>query len=116
MHRPKAAGDLPARYTKNEMNKYLTFISLVQVALIAVFLFCVWQAGKAMDKTGIGDLQLNQQYSSYACIAFYLAVALWVASIAVATFGKCFKDRQAQIAIGMPPLLMVFGWISLWFI
>ena len=51
-----------------------------------------------------------------AGIAFYLAVTLWVASIIFAVFGKCFKETHSQIAIGFPPLIMVVGWLLLWFI
>lgn len=84
--------------------------------LIAAFLRCAWQADQAMDKTGIGNLELWQQYNSYAGIAFYLAVTLWVVSIIFAVFGKCFKETPSQIAIGFPPLIMVVGWLLLWFI
>jgi hypothetical protein len=86
---------------------YLTIISLAQILLIAAFFRCAWLADKAMDKTGIGNLELNQQYNSYAGIAFYIAVVLWVTSIVMAIFGKCFKEKHAQIAIGLPPLFFI---------
>jgi len=94
----------------------LLILSLVQLMLIAAFLRCAWQADQAMDKTGIGNLELCQQYNSYAGIAFYLAVTLWVVSIIFAVFGKCFKETHSQIAIGFPPLIMVVGWLLLWFV
>jgi hypothetical protein len=49
-------------------------------------------------------------------IAFYLALAMWVASIILAVSGKCFKETHSQFAIGLPPLFMMLGWLSLWFI
>jgi hypothetical protein len=95
---------------------YLTIILLAQVATIAAFIWFARQADKAMDKTGIGNLQLNQHYNSYAGIAFYVAVTLWVASIFVAILGKHFKETSSQIVIVLPPLLLVLGWLSCLFI
>jgi hypothetical protein len=93
----------------------LSILSLVQLMLIAAFLRCAWQADHAMDKTGIGNLESWQQYNSYAGIAFYLAVTLWVVSIIFTVFGKCFKETPSQIAIGIPPLIMIAGFLLLWF-
>jgi hypothetical protein len=94
----------------------ITIISIVQIALIAIFLHCAWQADQAMDKTGVGNLELWRQYNSYAGIAFYLALAMWVVSIILSVSGKCLKETHSQIAISLPPLFMVLGWFSLWFI
>jgi uncharacterized membrane protein YtjA (UPF0391 family) len=94
----------------------ITIISFVQIVLISVFLYCSWQADQAMDKTGSGNLELWQQYNSYAGIAFYLAVVLWVVSIILAVSAKCFKENRSQIAIVLPPVIMVLGWFILWFI
>jgi len=94
----------------------MTTISLAQIALIIVFLYCAWHADQAMDKAGVGNLELWRQYNSFAGIAFYLALSMWVVSIVLAVSGKCFKEPHSQIAIGLPPFLMVLGWFSLWFI
>ena len=99
--------------------KYKTImntISLVQIALTIIFLYCAWQADQAMDKAGVGNLELWRQYNSYVGIAFYLTLAMWVGSIVLAVSSKCFKEPHSQIAIGIPPLIMVLGWFLLWFI
>jgi hypothetical protein len=44
----------------------MTIFSLAEMALIAAFLWYAWQADKAMDKAGIGNLELCQRYNSYA--------------------------------------------------
>ena len=69
-----------------------------------------------MDKTGVGNLELWQQYNSYAGIAFYLSAVLWVVSIILAVSAKCFKETHSQIVIVLPPFIMVLGWFLLWFI
>jgi len=94
----------------------ITIILLVQIALITAFIYCARQADQAMDKTGFGNLELWRHYNSYTGIALYLALAMWVASIILAVSGKYFKETHSQIAIGLPPLFMVLGWLSLWFI
>lgn len=94
--------------------KILQAISLAQMILVALFLWYVWQSDKAMDKAGIGNLQLSQQYNSNAGIAISIAVTLWVGSILVAILSKSFKEKSSQIAIALPPLLLVLGWLSLW--
>jgi len=94
----------------------ITIISLVQIVLISVFLYCAWQADQAMDKAGVGDLELWRQYNSYVGIAFYLAAVLWVVSIILAVSAKCYKETHTQIAIVLPPFIIVLGWFFLWFI
>jgi hypothetical protein len=85
----------------------ITIISLVQIALIYIFLYYAWQADQAMDKAGVGNLELWQQYNSYVGIAFYFAVILWVASIILTVSAKCFKETPCQIAIVLPPIIML---------
>jgi uncharacterized membrane protein len=92
----------------------MTIALLAEIALVAAFIWCVWKADKSMDKTGTGNLELSQQYNSYAGAAISTFVALWVATILVALFGKHFKDKSSQIAIGLPPLLLALGLLSLW--
>lgn len=89
--------------------------SLTEIVLIAAFNWCVWQADKAMDKTGIGNLELSQHYNLYAGYSISIFVALWLASIIVALFAKRFKEKLSQVAIGLPPLLLALSWLSLMF-
>jgi hypothetical protein len=91
-------------------------VFFVQIALIGVFFYCSWQADQAMDKAGIGNLELWRQYCSYAGIAFYLAISLWVITIITVVTGKRFTEKSSQVAIGFPPVIMVSGWFLYWFI
>ena len=98
------------------MKKLLKITLVIQLAAIAGFLWSVWQSDKVMDKDGIGNLELWSQYNNQAGIAFFVAVLFWVVSIIAAVASKCFRTPQAQIAIGIPPLAVISGWLSLWFI
>ena len=93
----------------------MTITLLVEIVLIAAFNWCVWQADKAMDKTGIGNLELSQHYNTYAGYSISIFVALWVASIIVALLAKRFKDKFSQVAISLPPLLLALSWLSFMF-
>jgi hypothetical protein len=95
--------------------KMTRILFFVEIALIGAFFYCLWQADQAMDKAGIGNLELWRQYSSYAGIAFYLAVSLWVVTIITAVSSKRFTEKSSQIAIGFPPIIMVSGWPQYWF-
>ena len=66
-----------------------------------------------MGKDGIGNLELWSQYNNQAGIAFYVIAVFWIVSIVAAIASKCFRSPQAQMAIGLPPLAAISGWISL---
>ena len=98
------------------MSRFLNSVLLFQLVAIAGFIWFGWQADQVMGKDGIGDLELWSQYNNQAGIAIYIAVACWLVVITVAIASKSFRSRQAQMAIGLPPLAAVFGWIALWMI
>lgn len=91
----------------------LTILTSAQLALIAAFIWYVRQADKAMDKAGLGNLELSQQYNSYAGKAISIAVALWMVTILLAVFSKCFKESYSQIVIALPPLVLIVSWLLL---
>lgn len=91
----------------------LTILTTTQLALIAASIWCVRQADKAMDKAGIGNLELNQQYNSYAGKAISIAVVLWIAAALLAVFCKSIKESYFQIVIAVPPLVLIVSWLLL---
>jgi len=88
---------------------------IVQAALIICFLVFTYQADRAMSKDGLGDLTLWHKYKHVSAIAIYTFCIVWLFTILYAQKSKLFKSHAAQIAIGIPPLILIIGWSSLWF-
>lgn len=99
-----------------KMKRILYSTLLVQVISIVLFLWFAWSADQAMGKDGIGNIELWSKFNNQAGIAFYVAVAFWLASIIIVIISKNFRSSQAQMAIGIPPVVGFAGWILLWFI
>ncbi|RGP55142.1 MULTISPECIES: hypothetical protein [Gammaproteobacteria] len=98
------------------MNRVLNISLLVQLLLVAGFLGLAWQADQLMDKSGVGDLEAWNRFNNFAGIAFYGVALVWLATIILSLAGRAFGTPQAQLAVGMPPLALVLGWLLSWVI
>ena len=98
------------------MKKLLISVLLVQLIAVFLFLHFVLSADSVMGKDGIGNLELSQYYNQCAGLSFYVAIFLWISTLLVVSIRKITIDVYSQIAIGIPPLVLIFGWIVLWFL
>ena len=69
-----------------------------------------------MAKDGIGNLEKWQYYNSYSGKAIYAALGLWLVTIIISIKTKSFSKVNNQIAIGLPPILVLLGWGLLWLV
>lgn len=70
----------------------------------------------AMGKGGIGDIEKCNTLNNYAGISFYSVVVLWLSVVFISLIKRQFRSKEAQLAMGMPPVVILVGWVSLWFI
>ena len=98
------------------MSRVLSIFLLIQLLLIAGFLGLSWQADQVMDKSGIGDIEAWRRFNALSGIAFYGVTFVWLATIILSLVGQFFQTTKAQLAIGLPPLALIFGWCLSWVI
>jgi hypothetical protein len=98
------------------MKKYLIFSLLLQIGLIFGFLYFAHQADLAMGKDGIGDVAKWNILNRYAGISFYTLVGIWFISILVSLIKQGINSIEGQLTVGLPPIILVVGWVFLWFI
>ncbi|MCK0154715.1 hypothetical protein MWU49_13430 [Alcanivorax sp. S6407] len=98
------------------MSRFLSASLLIQIVLISLFVILGLQSDQAMDKSGVGDLEEWRRLNNLSGAALYGAVILWLASLLSSLLTRTFRSKIAQSAIGVPPLLLVFGWCLLWFV
>jgi len=98
------------------MSKVLSISLLLQLLLIACFIGLAWKADQEMDKSGIGDVDAWHSLNTFAGMAVYGAVFVWLVSVVLLVTGKVFRSTQAQFTIGLPPLVLILGWSLSWLI
>ncbi|MBR9883529.1 MAG: hypothetical protein GYB21_07665 [Oceanospirillales bacterium] len=98
------------------MRHFFNLALVIQLALISCFLLFGWQADQAMDKSGVGNLSEWQRYNKFAAMAFFSIASIWVTVVSFAAFKKAFELVNAQISIGLPPLVLVLGWGAMWLV
>jgi hypothetical protein len=98
------------------MKRTLIIFLMLQVTAVVCFLYFAHQADVVLGKDGIGDIQESNTFNKYAGFAFYSECILWLLAVAGSLINKQFKSMEGQLAVGVPPLVIVIGWVSLWFI
>jgi hypothetical protein len=98
------------------MKRFLIFFTLLQLCVIACFLYFTYQADVAMGKDGIGDLGQSNNFNKYAGYSFYLACILWFLSVLISVIKKQVTSNEALLTVGVPFVAIIVGWLSLWFI
>ncbi|QYK06873.1 hypothetical protein [Shewanella zhangzhouensis] len=96
------------------MRHFFNLALVIQLALIFCFLLLGWQADQAMDKSGVGNLAEWQRYNSFAGMVFFSIASVWVIVVSFAAFKRVFELVNAQISIGLPPLVLVLWWGAMW--
>ena len=84
--------------------------------MIASFVYFGHQADLAMSKDGVGDLAQFNSFNQNAGISFYAASILWGLAVIVSLVKRRFRSKEAQLAIGLPPIALMFGVLIPWFI
>ncbi|AIA75470.1 hypothetical protein FF32_11630 [Halomonas campaniensis] len=84
------------------MSRALSISLFVQLLLVAGFLGLTWQAGQAMDKSGIRDVEAWNRFNAFAGLAFYGLVFVWLATIILSLSGRGFGATKAQLSVGLP--------------
>ena len=97
------------------MKRIFITILIAQLVAIAAFLYFAHLSDIARGKDGIGDAIKADAFSEYAGISFYLEGALWISVIIFSLLKRMLSTKEAQLAIGAPPLVLVVGWGLLWF-
>lgn len=98
------------------MSRILSISLLIQLIFVAGFLGLAWQADQVMDKSGIGDIEAWRRFNDLAGIALYGVAFVWGGTIILSLAGRAFRTTKAQLAIGLPPLALVFCWCLSWVI
>ncbi|MCG7545338.1 hypothetical protein MHM93_14250 [Pseudoalteromonas sp. MM17-2] len=96
------------------MKRIFDLALVVQLILVVGFVWFGWQADQAMDKSGTGNYEEWSRLTGITGVAFLSAAGMWVAVVVLALFQRMFSSLEAQLAVGLPPLFLVLGWISTW--
>lgn len=98
------------------MKRIFVILLIVQMASVVLFLFYIHQADLAMGKNGVGNVGQFETFNKYAGVSFCSAVILWLVTCAVSLMKRQLQSKEVQLAIGVPPVVAILGWVSLWFI
>ena len=98
------------------MKRYLIFSLLLQIGLIFGFLYFTHQADLAMGKDGIGDVATWNTLNKYAGISFYSLVGIWLVTLLASLVKQEIKSIEGQLTVGLPPIILIVGWVLLWFV
>jgi ABC-type branched-subunit amino acid transport system permease subunit len=93
------------------MKRTLIVLLILQLLAIVCFLYFCHQADLAMGKDGIGDIEKCNTFNSNAGISFYSVVVLWLSVVFISLIKRQFKSKEAQLAIGVPPVVILVGWL-----
>lgn len=95
------------------MSKVLNFLLVVQLLLIFGFHWFGWNSDQAMGKAGLGDYEEWKRLNDLAEFALHSAGIFWLAAVILAIAGRTVCSTQARLAIGLPPLILICGWVIL---
>lgn len=98
------------------MKRTYIVLLILQLVAIACFLYFCHQTDLAMGKDGVGDIEKWNIFNKYTGISFYSVVVLWLSVVFISLIKRQFRSKEAQLAIGVPPVVILVGWVSLWFI
>ncbi len=98
------------------MIRFLNYTLVLQLLLVASFFWFVYQADLAMDKSGIGNIKEFKSFNKFAGVSLYAATATWFFTLIFTLFRRAHNKPQAQLSIGLPPLLLIIGWTLMWLI
>ena len=100
---------------KGSFNALLVF----QAISIVVFTLALWQADRALDKSGIGDPEKFNYWNQICGISFYAFLCAWVFGVSILAFIRLrLRQRkmevptwaQSNVGIWLPLALLSFGW------
>jgi|WetSurMetagenome_2_1015567.scaffolds.fasta_scaffold50468_5 hypothetical protein len=94
------------------MKKVFILLLIAQFVCIAAFLYAAQTADTAMDKTGIGNVQVWGYWNSIAGHMFWCGTAIWTSCILIGIVSKQFKTFAAQLAIGAPPFIFLVSYLG----
>lgn len=98
--------------TRKHMKGFLSVTVVIQLVLVACFIWFGWQAEQMMDKSGLGNFEEWSSLNEFAGIALYAAIAVWGAVLVLVAVRRSFRMIQAQLSIGLPPICLILGWLS----
>jgi hypothetical protein len=91
-------------------------LSSIQLLGIGYGLYLIRSADTAMNKSGIGNFELWNEYNSEAGVVISISVVLWVVALILVLATKQHRNLLGQAAIFIPPSAFFIGWAALWYI
>jgi len=93
--------------------------SATELFLVTGFLVSCWLSDRAMDKTGIGDLEKFTYWNRYAGLSIMSFVLVWVTTVILALVFRRRKHYSSARAywqallpdVLLPPFILVLGWL-----
>jgi hypothetical protein len=98
------------------MKALIYILSSLESLGIVFGLYLIRSADIAMNKSGIGNVELWSEYNSEAGIAISISVVVWVVALILVLVTRQHRNLWGQVAIFIPPLAFFIGWAVLWFI
>jgi len=98
------------------MKGYSIVSLVIQLVLISSCLYFWHKADEALDKAGIGDVEVSNQFTHYGFITLFSWFILWVFTIILISMKGSFSDSHSQLCVGLTPIFLISGWLSLWFV
>ena len=98
------------------MKLVVNSLSVLQIFIIGYGIYLLRMAENAMDKTGIGDVNLWSEYNSEAGVLLSISTVIWVFALVTVFISKQYILSSGKVAVLMPPSLFFIGWVSLWYI
>ncbi len=98
------------------MKIILSALSAFQILTVGYGLYLIRAADRAMDKSGVGDLDLWSEYNSEAGVSITLATITWGLCIILAFLTKQNSSAVGKFSVSVGPFMFIVGWSLLWFI
>jgi hypothetical protein len=113
MNEDQQLGELKRRGKHGLLNA----LFILELSAAMAFVWAVWNADQAMDKSGLGDYARFAYWNNWAGVFWYVFIGLWLVGITAAGFregGRFWRwpirSRVGLFVIG-PPLALLFGMV-----
>ena len=106
------------------MRKLLKILVAFELTTLITFFFAAYKADRAMDKSGIGDLELWSLWTNTAGYAFGLLGAFWLLAFGLIAWSAIQSGNLLHYQVSglpalvlcLPPAIFLAGYVGLFLV
>ena len=98
------------------MKVFINILLVLQLLSTSYGLYLLSMADLALNKSGIGNVDLWQEYNSEAGVLISFTAILWIITLLIVFISKRHKSIQSKIAFCMSPVVFFISWVIFWYV